>query len=61
MFQNAVPGYCAIQAVDASAARVPISAMVPSDWCLFSSSSKGSTTIISMPKIESTSSGRMRM
>ena len=61
MFQNAVPGYCAIQNVDASATRVPISAIVPSDWWLLSSSSSGSTTITSMPKSESTSSGRMRM
>ena len=31
MFQNAVPGYCAIQNVGASAARVPTRAIVPSD------------------------------
>ena len=61
MFQKAVPGYCAIQRVDASAARVPISAIVPSDLWLLSSSSSGSTTIIIMPKTDSTSSGRMRM
>ncbi len=32
MFQKAVPGYSAIQKVAASAARVPISAMVPRVW-----------------------------
>ena len=61
MFQNAVPGCCAITEREASAVRVPINATVPSDWWLvFFGSSSGSTTMISMPKIESTNSGRMR-
>ncbi len=59
MPENAMPGYRAIMNADANAASAPIKAIAPSGFWLRSGSSNGSTTMMIMPKIDSTNSGSM--
>src|SRR5215831_17160703 len=61
VLENANPGNCAIYQVAASATSVPMKAIPPRVFWPFSSSINGSSSMITMPKAESTNSGRMRM
>ena len=61
MFQKAEPGYCDINKVAANAVSVPSSATMPRSFWLRCSSTRGSSPITIMPKMESTISGRKRM
>ena len=60
VFQNASPGDFAMNHVDTRPATAPMKPTTPSVLWLFSSSTSGSSTMIRIPKSESTISGRMR-